>query len=632
MEKKKKGKWESENLKLAVDKVMNQNMTIREASERFSVPKSTLFDKVKLLKEGKEAVFKPVMGRFKKTFSDEYEDLLESHIKDLADRCMPLSKKEFLKLAYDLAEKLKLPHRFNNEKRMAGKHFYDDFIKRHPDISLRTAESTSLMRAVGFNKHQVDIFFANLENLMDKYNFRPSNIYNCDETGVTTVQKHEKVMAKKNIRQVGKLTSAERGKNVTIMCCMSATGQFIPPFFIFPRQRINDRLMINAPPESDAVAQPKGWMNNEIFLKWLSHFVKFTRPAKESPILLVLDGHSSHKTLDVINFCRDNHIFLLSTPPHTTHKLQPLDRSFMKPFKNAYNERCGMWMRANAGARLTEYDIAGLVAEAFKKVARYEIAEAGFRCTGIHPFNINIFTDLDYLPSDITNIPLDNEAANDTETTNVAANVDTLSTTVPQTEATQKVHPEDVPVNDRATGCTITSSPVLQSNTQDLAEEISIPRSPQPSTSRKSGLLAESLNKKPSSPLLDITNVRKTIMNISPLPDAASRRTQVRKRRAEKSEILTGSPYKQQLQEKEREKKKKEETSRKGKKTNDKTKIKKTKAKQVVEDKQVKYFCVVCCEDYDEDWIQCGLCKGWAHEACADISEWSDAYICDHCK
>lgn len=46
----------------------------------------------------------------------------------------------------------------------------------------------------------------------------------------------------------------------------------------------------------------------------------------------------------------------------------------------------------------------------------------------------------------------------------------------------------------------------------------------------------------------------------------------------------------------------------------------------------MKYSCVVCCEDYDEDWIQCGFYKGWAHKACADIPECSDTYICDHCK
>lgn len=46
----------------------------------------------------------------------------------------------------------------------------------------------------------------------------------------------------------------------------------------------------------------------------------------------------------------------------------------MKLFRNVYNEQCGMGMRANTGARITEFDIAGLVSDAFKKVAHYDIA------------------------------------------------------------------------------------------------------------------------------------------------------------------------------------------------------------------------------------------------------------------
>lgn len=64
-----------------------------------------------------------------------------------------------------------------------------------------------------------------------------------------------------------------------------------------------------------------------------------------------------------------------------------------------------MWIRANAGARITDYDIAGLVGEAFTKVARLDIAVSGFKCTRIYPFDKNIFSDIDYLPCDITNIP-----------------------------------------------------------------------------------------------------------------------------------------------------------------------------------------------------------------------------------
>jgi transposase len=38
--------------------------------------------------------------------------------------------------------------------------------------------------------------------------------------------------------------------------------------------------------------------------------------------VLFLDGHSTHKTLEVIDFCRERGIILMAFPPHTTHALQ----------------------------------------------------------------------------------------------------------------------------------------------------------------------------------------------------------------------------------------------------------------------------------------------------------------------
>lgn len=71
-----------------------------------------------------------------------------------------------------------------------------------------------------------------------------------------------KNLEEKNI-QVGKLTSAKRGKNVTIMFCISAMGQFIPTLPIFPGQRINECIMINAPPESAFLEQKWHGKNGE---------------------------------------------------------------------------------------------------------------------------------------------------------------------------------------------------------------------------------------------------------------------------------------------------------------------------------------------------------------------------------
>lgn len=72
---------------------------------------------------------------------------------------------------------------------------------------------------------------------------------------------------------------------------------------------------------------------------------------------------------------------------------------------------------------------------------------------------------------------------------------------------------------------------------------------------------------------------------------------------------------------------KKEEGNSKLKKTNVLGKRKKTKVK--LNEKHLEKY---KCENYNEDWIQCGLRKGWPHEDCADIYECPDVYICDHCN
>ena len=80
-----------------------------------------------------------------------------------------------------------------------------------------------------------------------------------------------------------------------------------------------------------------GWINATNI--W--HFVKFIQPTKSYPILIIIDGHKTHtKNLDLINFAGDIGIILLSLPSHTRCKLQPLDQTFFKSLKSAFNAAC----------------------------------------------------------------------------------------------------------------------------------------------------------------------------------------------------------------------------------------------------------------------------------------------------
>ena len=52
-----------------------------------------------------------------------------------------------------------------------------------------------------------------------------------DEKGVTTVQRPDKVVARWGRKQIGAITSAERGVLVTLALAVSASGNSIPPLY-----------------------------------------------------------------------------------------------------------------------------------------------------------------------------------------------------------------------------------------------------------------------------------------------------------------------------------------------------------------------------------------------------------------
>lgn len=100
---------------------------------------------------------------------------------------------------------------------------------------------------------------------MVRYKFKPDEIYNLDETGVTTVMKPVKVVSTVGKRQVSQMASAERGQLVTFVGIVNAAGNVIPPVFVLPRVRNLEDYSFESPVESLILGNKSGWMTSDLF-------------------------------------------------------------------------------------------------------------------------------------------------------------------------------------------------------------------------------------------------------------------------------------------------------------------------------------------------------------------------------
>jgi len=58
----------------------------------------------------------------------------------------------------------------------AGKDWMRAFMKRHPELSIRTPEPTSIGRMTAFNRHNVDQFYANVRRVLVEHKLEPHQV------------------------------------------------------------------------------------------------------------------------------------------------------------------------------------------------------------------------------------------------------------------------------------------------------------------------------------------------------------------------------------------------------------------------------------------------------------------------
>lgn len=117
------------------------------------------------------------------------------------------------------------------------------------------------------------------------------------------------------------------------------------------------------------------------FIKWIEE------KNIQKPVILFVDGHRTHISMQVSTLCEDAGVILYLLPPNTTHILQPADVGAFKPLKHYWRQQVVDFQRQNPNSVVRRRNVAPLLEKALNKIPKSAIIN-GFKATGLYPFNV----------------------------------------------------------------------------------------------------------------------------------------------------------------------------------------------------------------------------------------------------
>ena len=288
------------------------------------------------------------------------------------------------------------PSPFANKR--PGEKWWKLFKERHPELSLRQPEHLQLSRARCTTPEAIRSWFVEFELFLIENGVKdsPSQIWNADESGFPLCPKTGRVLAVKTDKNVYGITGDSK-EQITCLCAANAAGDVLPPMHVFAGERVRYNPMANCVPNAYFGHSTNGWITTELFFGWLAnHFAKLVTVR---PVVLLVDGHSSHIDLEVSRFCSENQILLYCLPPHSSHLLQPLDVGFFKSLKNAWAKECNRYRATAFGAHVTKETFSEVFRCAWLASVKISLFVNAFRECGICPLRPSAIDESKLAPS-----------------------------------------------------------------------------------------------------------------------------------------------------------------------------------------------------------------------------------------
>lgn len=181
------------------------------------------------------------------------------------------------------------------------------FFRRHPEIKKRKAEGLSSASAA-VNFHNIQGWFSFVQDWLITNGFfdilnDPSRIINMDEAGFEHYPSSGMVFVHKSQKDVYNVARNAK-EQTTVLWAFQASGEALKPHIVFAGKRLTNELKTATPDSVTIGLTESGWMTQVHFAHYLENILVPQLRAKgvQFPVIVFLDGHSSHDSIEVGNF------------------------------------------------------------------------------------------------------------------------------------------------------------------------------------------------------------------------------------------------------------------------------------------------------------------------------------------
>lgn len=363
---------------------VGKGRSLRQIRRKYKIPKTTLQYK-------NSGILKPIVEKPGPDciLGAENENKLVDWIIHVSDNGFPVTKLQLINSVHLLLKKAKKKTKFKNNR--PGRHWYSAFLTRHPELSEKLSQNLLCTRA-SVTEEGIRGWFSGVKDHLESNNLLDidgSRIFNCDESAFYLSPQGDKVLVKRGDKVAYTFVNNDEKECITTLFCGNAAGDLIPPMIMLNYVKIPQSVSTLMPKGWSIGRSESGWETAESFFEWVANifYPWVLKKQIELPVILYVDGHSSHLTLELSNFCKKKGIVLVALHPNATHILQPMDVALFRPLKKSWKETVRDWRLENNGERLSRELFGGLLKLSLEKIEIKSILENGFRATGLHPFS-----------------------------------------------------------------------------------------------------------------------------------------------------------------------------------------------------------------------------------------------------